>query len=206
MNTLLKWTLLKWSLGLLFLLPVYPAAAEQSPGELVATIADTLLTELTAKRTELEQDHAKLYAMVEERVLPYFDFTRMSKLVLARNWRKASKQQRTDFVLQFKNLLVRTYSTALFNYTGQKIRYLPVRIKKGSRRVVVRSQILQNGGGRLPINYSLIQNRDKSWKIYDVAVDGVSLVTNYRSSYNRIIGQQGMAELISMLKKKSSQQ
>ncbi|HED13410.1 MAG TPA: ABC transporter substrate-binding protein [Gammaproteobacteria bacterium] len=201
MNTLLKWTMLS-----LFLLPAYPAAAALTPAQLVAATADTLLKELTAKRAELEQDHSKLYALVEERVLPLFDFTRMSKLVLARNWRKASKRQRTDFTLQFKNLLVRTYSTALFNYTGQKIKYLPVRKKKGSKRVVVRSQIMQDSGGSLPINYSLIQNRDRSWKIYDVAVDGVSLVTNYRTSYNRIIGQQGMDTLISMLKEKSTQQ
>jgi len=201
MNILLKWTLVG-----LFLLPGVSAAAALTPAELVAATADTLLKELTAKRAELEQDHSKLYALVEERVLPHFDFTRMSRLVLARNWRKASKQQRTDFIQQFKNLLVRTYSTALFNYTGQKIRYLPVRLKKGSKRVVVRSQILQDGGGRLPINYSLIQNRDQSWKIYDVAVDGVSLVTNYRSSYNRIIRQQGMDNLIRMLQEKSTQQ
>ncbi len=197
--------LIKWTMALLFLVPVYPVAAALTPSELVAMTADTLLKELTANRAALEKDHKKLYALVEERVLPHFDFTRMSKLVLARNWRKVSKQQRNDFIQQFKNLLVRTYSTALFNYTGQKIRFLPVRKKKGSKRVVVRSQILLNGGGKMPINYSLIQNRDSSWKIYDVAVDGVSLVTNYRSSYNRIIRRQGMEALISMLQKKSDQ-
>jgi len=198
--------LTKWIIVLLFLLPTFPVQAGQSPAELVSVTANTLLKELTANRAQLEQDHSKLYALVEIQILPHFDFIRMSKLVLARNWRKVSKQQRTDFVQQFKNLLVRTYSTALFNYTGQKIRYLPVHKKEGSKRVIVRSQIMQNGGGKIPINYSLIQNRDQSWKVYDIAVDGVSLVTNYRSSYNRIIKQQGIDALIRMLQEKSNQQ
>ncbi len=162
---------------------------------LVQETAEATLQRLGAEQQALERDPTLIYGLVEDVVLPHFDFERMSQLVLGRHWRTATAEQRARFTAEFRTLLVRTYARALLEYTDQQIRYLPLHAGPGDRTVTVRTEIVQSAGPSIPINYALYFTGDR-WKVYDIVVDGVSLVTNYRSSFNSQIRQGGLDQLI----------
>lgn len=176
--------------------------AAGTPDELVRETTNKVLSELTENRRELEQNPEELYRMVDEIVLPHFDFQRMSRFVLGRSWRDATPEQQERFVVEFKTLLVRTYAEALFQYTGQDIVFQPSRHQEGENKAVVKTSVQRDDGPPLPIEYVLMQNSDE-WKVYDIKVEGLSLVTNYRSQYGRIIHTQGVDTLIEQLKEKN---
>ena len=176
--------------------------AGQSPDVLVKETTDKVLQELTLNREALEADVNRLYQMVDEILLPHFDFTRMSKLVLGKHWKKATADQRRKFEQEFKSLLVRTYATALFEYTGQEIIYKPFHNKEGADRVVVKTEIVPNDGPNIPLHYSLSKRKDGTWLVYDVSIDGISLVTNYRTAYGRLIESKGIDKLLVSLAEK----
>ena len=181
------------------------AYAGQSPDLLVKETTDKVLKELTVNREILQADVNRLYQMVDQIVLPHFDFNRMSKLVLGKHWKKANKKQRQKFEQEFKSLLVRTYATALFEYTGQEIIYKPFHNKQGADRVVVKTEIVPNDGPNIPLHYSLSKGDDGAWLVYDVSIDGISLVTNYRTAYGRIIESKGIDTLIvSLIEKREA--
>jgi phospholipid transport system substrate-binding protein len=176
------------------------AASAVPPDELVRKATDEILATIKANRDAYSKDHTKLYKMAEEKVLPHFDFVRMSQWVLGLNWRKATPEQRGLFVAQFRDLLVRTYSTALLNYTDQEIIYRPLSVKDTDEDVLVRTEVKQSGGApNVPINYSFYRNKDGLWKVYDVTIEGVSIVTNYRSVYASKIRDQGMDALLASM-------
>lgn len=173
------------------------AQAEVAPEDLVRATTDVILTEIKAHREVYAKDYDKLYKMADEKVLPHFDFRRMAQWVLGRSWRDASPEQRDRFVAAFRDLLVRTYSTALLNYKDQQIVYLPVQRKPADDEVLVKTEVKQSGGQpNIPIHYSFYRNKDGAWKVYDVTIEGVSLVTNYRSVYATKIRDKGMDALI----------
>ena len=170
------------------------------PDELVRKATDEILATIKANRDAYSKDHTRLYKMAEEKVLPHFDFARMSQWVLGLNWRKATPEQRGLFVAQFRDLLVRTYSTALLNYTDQEIIYRPLKFKETDEDVLVKTEVKQSGGSpNVPINYSFYKNKDGLWKVYDVTIEGVSIVTNYRSVYASKIRDQGMDALLASM-------
>ena len=174
-------------------------AQANAPDELVRKVTDRILELIKENRQEYAADHQKLYAMVDREVLPYFDFRVMSRSVLGRHWRTASEAQRERFVTEFRDLLVRTYATALLKYNNEEIRYLPFRANPDDKTVLVRTEVVQSGGGQnVPINYSFYRGNE-GWKVYDVSVAGVSLVTNYRSTYAEQISRQGLDKLIAEL-------
>jgi phospholipid transport system substrate-binding protein len=143
--------------------------------------------------------------VVEEYILPHFDFERMSQLVLGKNWRNANPEERQQFVEEFRLLLVRTYATAMLKYSDQKISYLPDRGKPGEGDVVVQTEIEQPGGPPIPIDYSLHRKGD-AWKVYDVKIDNVSLVVNYRGTFAGEIRNGGsVGALISKLRERNQQ-
>lgn len=175
-------------------------AAGSAPDALVHKTTDEILAAIKADRGAYAKDHNKLYKMAEEKVLPHFDFVRMSQWVLGLNWRKATPEQRGRFVAQFRDLLVRTYSTALLNYTDQQIIYRPLTVRPADDDVLVKTEVKQSGGApNIPINYSFYKNKEGAWKVYDVTIDGVSLVTNYRSVYASKIKDQGMDALLASM-------
>lgn len=178
------------------------AAGDITPLELVQDTSTRMLAALKDERDVISKDSGRLYELVSTIVLPYFDFERMSQWVLGKNWRTATPDQRVRFVEQFRNLLVRTYGTALSDYADEKITYLPFAGDLGAQTVTVRTEIEQ-AGSTIPINYSMYRSRD-GWKVYDVAISGVSLVTNYRSSFGNIIRDKGMDSLIRQLAEKNS--
>lgn len=173
------------------------ARAEVAPEELVRKTADEILTEIKAHRAVYTKDYAKLYKMADEKVLLHFDFRRMSQWVLGRFWKEATPEQRDRFTSEFRDLLVGTYSQALLNYNDQKIVYLPVQRKPDDTEVTVKTEVKQTGGQpNIPIHYSFYKNKDGAWKVYDITIEGVSLVTNYRSVYATKIREKGMDALI----------
>jgi phospholipid transport system substrate-binding protein len=190
-----------------FLLCLSPTlgAAGAPPDQLVETTVNQLIEELEERRGELEQDKGKLYKMVEDVVVPHFELPVIARLVLARHWREASESQRSAFANAFKKLLIRTYATALFEYTGkEKMDVKPARIKDGEKRARVETEVTLPGAPPVPVNYSFLLNGDGEWKIYDVDIDGISLVTNYRSSYGEFIRTKGLDALIEELEKKNA--
>ena len=183
-----------------------PAAnAEQAPEVLIETSIQNLLNEFTHRRDELAQDNGKLYALVDERVVPNFDLNLISKAVLARSWRKASEAQRSQFTDEFRKLLVRTYATALFQYTGkEEMKFVRTNYNEKKTQAVVKTEVRLSEGPSVPVNYKLIK-RESGWKVWDIHIDGISLVINYKSSYARIIKREGLDGLISQLAIKNSQ-
>ncbi|MFL6624302.1 MAG: phospholipid-binding protein MlaC [Sulfurifustaceae bacterium] len=174
-------------------------AAETPPDQLVRQVTDRIIQLIKTNRETYARDYQKLYTMVDKEVLPYFDFRVMSRAVLGRYWREANDEQRDRFVKEFRDLLVRTYATALLKYTNQEIRYLPFRSNPEDKTVLVRTEVVQaEGGENVPINYSLYRSNE-GWKAYDVAVGGVSLVTNYQSVYAEKVRSQGIDALIKSL-------
>lgn len=178
------------------------ANAAMPPDELVRETTKKVLSELTTNRAALEKDNNRLYELVDEIVLPHFDFERMSRYVLGQNWDVATPEQQTQFVAEFKTLLVRTYATALFEYTGQEIVYKPFRQEDGKKKAVIQTEIKQTDGPSIPIDYALLLN-DDHWQVFDIRINGLSLVTNYRAQYGAIIKTRGMKDLISSLSEKN---
>lgn len=178
-----------------------PTPGNISPQELVRDTSSRMLSALRDERKEIASNPGRLYELVADIVLPYFDFERMSQWVLGKNWRTATPEQRVRFVEQFRKLLVRTYGTALSDYADEKIIYLPHSDSGDGVKVTVRTEIEQ-GGSTIPIYYSMYNSKD-GWKVYDVAISGVSLVTNYRSTFASIIRGEGMDSLIDQLVKRN---
>lgn len=174
-------------------------AAEHPARQLVMDTTEKVLERLRSERDRLKADNGRIYPLVEELILPHFDFQRMSIWVLGKNWRRASPEQQKTFTREFQTLLVRTYATALLEYTDQKIEYLPFHAAPDDKRVTVRTQIVQAGGHNIPLNYSMFLNQEGQWKVYDISVDGVSLVTNFRSSFATEINKGGIAKLLESL-------
>ena len=190
--------LLQGMFGLLFAVGLAAMADTSAPDQLVRERTTHIIELLKAHKAEYTSDHKKLYAMVDEQVLPYFDFRVMSRSVLGRYWREANEAQRSKFVQEFRDLLVRTYATALLKYTNEEINYLPFRATPGDKTAVVRTEVIQPSGPKIPISYSFYQS-DSGWKVYDVSIENVSLVTNYRSTYATTVRNQGLDALIASM-------
>lgn len=175
-----------------------------SAQDMVRQTSDRMIAALKAEREAIKADPKRLYPLVEEIVLPHFDFERMSGWVLGKHWRTASDAQKTRFVQEFRALLVRTYATAMAEYRDQEIVYLPFKAESGADDVTVRSEIKNPGGPSIPVSYSAYL-KNNEWKVYDVNIDGVSMVTNYRSTFSNEIRQAGLDALIDKLATRNQQ-
>lgn len=174
------------------------------PQALVKQATDDMLKALKDNELELETNPDKIYELVEAILMPHLDFEKMSKLALGKNWRNANEEQRVRFIEEFRLLLVRTYSTAMLEYTDEEIRFLPFRDDLSRKRVTVPMEVLQPGGPSIPMALSLYQNKEDAWKVYDVKIDGISLVTTYRSSFANEIRSGGMDKLIESLAERNA--
>lgn len=178
------------------------AADAEGARQVVQDTTDRLLETLRAQRDELRQHPEKIYPLVDNIVLPHFDFTRMSRWVLGKYWRRASDAQKARFVEEFRNLLVRTYATALLEYVDQTVNVLPLRGATAGTEVAVRTEVRQPGAPPIPINYSMTA-AEGVWKVYDVTVDGISLVASYRSTFANEMERGGMDQLIALLEQRN---
>lgn len=174
------------------------ARADSGAVQMVRTTTDQVLVKLRQEGDALKSDRPRLYSLVDEMILPHFDFAKMSQRVLGKHWRDATPEQRQRFIQEFKTLLVRTYSTALVEYRDQTIEFLPER-ENSPTEVSVRTQVIKSAGGPpIPITYD-VYSQNGEWKVYDVAINGVSLVINYRASFSTEINKAGIDGLIAQL-------
>jgi len=186
------------------LLAVFPAQAVTGPEKLIKDTSDKVLAEIKDNEASYQSNPQNIYRLVDEVVLPHFDFTAMTELALGRYKDEVSAEQKPTIVQEFRQLLVRTYSSALLEYTDQELIYLPMEGSEADGKVVVRTEIEQAGGFPIPINYSL-RLGDDGWKVFDISVDEVSLVTNYRSSFARAIKKDGVEGLIKTLQDRNQE-
>jgi phospholipid transport system substrate-binding protein len=179
------------------------AQADMAPDELVRVTSDKVLEAIKQNREQLKSDPKLVYKIVDELVLPHFDFEAMSKLVLGANWRRATPAQQAEFTREFRTLLVRTYAKSLAEYDEQGIRYLPMRPEADPNEATVRTEIQPKTGPSIPVDYRL-RKSGTSWKVYDVSIDAVSLVTNYRTTFAQDIQRIGMDGLIKQLQRRNA--
>ena len=176
--------------------------AQTGPDEVVKSAATSVTTVLKGDPSILG-NAAKLKELIESKLLPNFNFPRMTQLAMGRNWAKASPEQQTALTREFQTLLVRTYSGALSNFKNNTIDYKPLRMAAGESDVTVKTVINQANGQGIPIDYSLEKGADGSWKAYDIIVAGVSLVTNYRDEFNTVVRDQSVDALVKQLQAKN---
>lgn len=169
------------------------------PQTLVQGSTEKMLIALKENEEKLTEDPDAIFELVENILMPNFDFDKMAKLALGKNWRKATADQKQRFTEEFRLLLVRTYSTAMLEYTNEEIRFLPFKGDLEKKKVKVKMEIIQPGGPSIPMALSMYLNKDTGWKAYDVKIDGISLVTNYRSTFSSQIRNDGMDKLIESL-------
>lgn len=174
------------------------AASVDEAQAVIKQTTDKMLAALTREKENLKKNPKRVYALVDEIVLPIFDFDRMSKYVLGKNWKKANEKQQKRFTEAFRDLLVRTYSTALVEAAneGVKVTYKPVRGKES--KLITLNTIVQQGSNKpITVDYAMYNlPKTEKWKVYNVTVGGVSLVTNYRKEFARDINSIGMDGLI----------
>ena len=180
-------------------------AAEIPPDVLVKNTAQDVLAIIKQDQDIQSGNTKKVLQLVDAKVLPHFDFSHMAMLAVGRHWPKATPAQRQALINEFRTLLVRTYSNSLSSYKNQTIDYKPLKLQPGDTDVTVKTVVNQPGGQPIPIDYSL-EKTDKGWKVYDVAVDNVSLVTNYRGSFGSEIQSKGIDGLIKTLSDKNRQE
>ena len=199
---------MKKSLYTLFLglmLAVSPLfAQEEAPDTKIKKVTEDVLTIVRQDKDIQSGNTKKAIDLVEVRVIPHFNFQRMTALAMGRDWNKASPEQKTRLSEEFKTLLVRTYSNALTSYRDQTLRYKPFKMQPGETDVVIKTEIVQPGAKPIQLDYSL-EKQGNDWKVYDVIVAGVSLVSNYRDTFNQEVRANGVDSLIQMLANKNKQ-
>jgi phospholipid transport system substrate-binding protein len=179
-----------------------PSRAQEAPDALVKRIAEETLAAIRADKDLQSGNPAKVKQLIEAKLVPHFDTSRMTALAMGRNWRAATPEQQKDLTEQFKTLLIRTYSNALTNYRDNTMTYKPLRMNPGDTEVVVRTEVSRSGAAPVQIDYSM-EKTPEGWKAYDVVVAGVSLVTNYRDEFNDIVKSSGVDGLIKTLTEKN---
>lgn len=179
------------------------AQAADAPDVLVKKISDDVLAIIKQDKDIQAGSQQKLSALAEEKILPNFNFDTVSRLVLGKNWLRATPVQKAAFQTEFKSLLLRTYASALSKYKNQIIEYKPFKMQSTDTVVTVKSQIIQSGTQPIGLDYSLEKQSDGGWKVFDIVVEGVSLVTNYRSQFSDEIRQNGIDSLVKKLADKN---
>ena len=179
-------------------------AQEVTPDALIKKVTEDVLTIVRQDKDIQNGNIKKAIDLVETKVLPIFDFQRMTALAMGKDWNKATPEQKKRLSEEFKTLLVRTYSNALTGYRDQIVRYKTSKIQSDDTDVVVRTEIVQPGNKPIALNYALEKQAD-GWKVFDVIVAGVSLVTNYRDTFNQEVRANGIDGLIKMLVTKNNQ-
>jgi len=189
----------------LMLLAFVPALAfaQETPDALVKRIADEVLAVIKADKDVASGNQQKVVALAEQKVLPHFDFTRMTRLAVGRNWNQASDAQKEALTKEFRTMLVRTYSSSLTAYRNQTIEVKPTKMSPNDNETTVRTQVIQQGGPPIPIDYAM-EKVGNDWKVYDVVIDGASLVTTYRGSFNEQIQKGGIDGLLKTLQERNS--
>jgi phospholipid transport system substrate-binding protein len=179
-------------------------ASQLGPEELVKQVTDDVLNTIKTDKQLAAGDKQRALKLAEEKVLPHIDFREATRLAVGRAWQQASKEQQEKLVTEFRKMLVRIYSQAIEPYQGQTMKVLPVHMKPGDTDVTVRNQYVRAGGGKPVLLDYQMHKTPQGWKIYDIVVEGVSLVLTYRSEFDAVVKQEGIDGLIKRLAEKNS--
>ncbi len=178
------------------------AVADHPAQELVESAVNKVLAELKGNLEEVKENPEVLDGTIEKHIVPNLDFTMMTRLSVGKNWRKATQEQKTELVSEFKTFLINTYSSALKQYGGESIEFLPYKENKRDNRAVVDS-IFLFGSNKVPVTYKL-HNRNGGWLVWDIVVSDLSLVLQYKSTFGSEIDRNGIEGLIRLLKERNS--
>ena len=184
------------------LLVAAPALAQEAPDAIVKRVANDVIATIKSDPAIQAGNEARVREVLEVKLLPNFDFTRMTALAMGKNWRTATPEQQKRITDEFRALLVRTYSGALNNYRNETIDYKPLRMNPADTDVTVRTVVVRATGSPISIDYSMTKTPE-GWKCYDVIVGGVSLVTNYRDEFNDQVQKGGVDALIKTLSERN---
>jgi len=197
--------ILKRIIGLLELgFTLTAAGQELTPDQLVQKVTEEVLAAIKSDKQLAAGDKQKALKLAQEKVLPYIDFEESTRLAVGRAWSQATPEQRKKLVSEFRNMLVRTYSNSIEAYQGQTMKVMPSRGKSDAKdEATVRAQFVRAGGKPLPIEFQM-RNNGKTWKVYDISVEGISLVLTYRSEFDAVVKQEGVDGLIKRLEQKNS--
>jgi len=178
-------------------------AEDLAPDTLVRAIADDVIAAIKHD-PKLADSPARVAALVEARVLPHFDFAHTTRIAMGANWRRATPDQQQRLTLEFRTLLVRTYSTALLNYRDQVIDVKPLRAKPDDEQVTVHSDVRQPGAQPMSIDYDM-EKTQAGWKVFDIRIAGASLAATYRDTFAEVVRNHGVDGLIEQLSSKNRQ-
>jgi phospholipid transport system substrate-binding protein len=180
------------------------AADTMAPDALSKAVTEEVLAVLKADKDIQSGNQKKVIELVEKKVLPHFNFTRMTRLAVGGNWRQATPEQQKRLTDEFRTLLVQTYAATLTAYRDEKVEFRPLRMKPDDADVLVRTSIIQSTGKPVPVDYRM-EKTDTGWKVYDVIVADLSLVQNYRGTFNSEVQKGGIDGLIKALADKNKQ-
>ncbi len=197
----MKSTFIALCISIFALLPVGASAGGPAPDELIRKLSDDVLEILRSDDMLRAGETSQVVERVEQLVLPHFNFRRMTMLAVGRDWRDASPEQQKRLMDAFYGMLVRTYSNALTQYRNQTVAVRPLRMNPSDKTVRVQTEVRQPGAQPVTVDYVLEQGPD-GWKIFDIVVAGVSLVTNYRGTFAQEIRVGGIDGLINSLEAK----
>ena len=178
------------------------ALGQEAPDAMVKRVTQETVGIIKSDPKIQAGDQARIREVIETKLLPNFDFERMTALAMGRNWRTATPEQQKQLVDQFRTLLVRTYSGALNQYRDQTFDFKPLRAEPGATDVIVKTEAMRQGQQPVQLDYGMTR-KDGTWKVYDVIVGGVSLVTNYRDEFASQIQSGGIDGLIKALNAKN---
>lgn len=182
--------------------PAAVLAADLPPDELVRKVTAEVMDAVGRDRASRPVDRAAAIAIAEEKILPHIDFGEATRLAMGRSWRLATPAQQAALVREFRTLLVRTYATALEGLRDGRVEQDPLRMSAGDVEVRVRDRFIRSGSAAVTIDYLLRKTAD-GWKVYDIVVDGMSLVLNYRDSFDHEVRRTGVDGLIATLQAKN---
>jgi phospholipid transport system substrate-binding protein len=178
-------------------------AQELGPEDLVKKVTTDVLDSIKSDKQLQAGDRRKALALAEQKILPHVDFRRAAQLATGKAWQSATPEQQNKIVNEFRSMLVRIYSNAIDVYRGQTMKVLPVRMPAGATDVTVRNQYLRQGQTPVPVEYAMSKTPE-GWKIYDISVEGVSLVLTYRAEFENITRTSGVDGLLKRLAEKNA--
>ena len=179
-----------------------PTAFAESPNFAVEEAAKLLDEAISGRRDELGEDKVALYALIDEILLPRFDRRYAAQLVLARHWRTTSEEQREQFIIAFYNNMMRLYAEAVLDFNLGRMEILPFRGDATKKRTTVRTIMRLDDGTKVPVNYGMV-SRESGWKMFDVTIEGISYIRNFKAELNAEIQVEGLDGVIGRLEAKS---
>jgi phospholipid transport system substrate-binding protein len=189
--------------SIVFAMPLSAAADDTAPDELVKRVTNDVLESIKSDKQLAAGDKRKALQLAEQKIIPHVDFGEAAKLATGKAWQTATPEQQTKITNEFRSMLVRIYSNAIDTYRGQTMRVLPMRMPPNATEVTVRNQYVKPGQPPVPVEYAMKKTPD-GWKIYDITVEGISLVLTYRAEFEQVTKTSGVEGLIKRLQEKNT--